>query len=340
MLRSSLTRWDLAVLGRAAGGAILGLTLVALITAASDEGGVSSLERIGRALPVSPVCAALGVWGALGQVKARGETLALSALGRSFRQIGAPAVAGALAVCLASGVAIASARSVDVASFYPIASHPPSWEWRDGAFVDATHGLQMQADGTIGLSKERSGAAFSRVSIPPHGRIAAALATALAGVALALFAAKALLEPYGRFVDAAACILAAIVTVVLFQAAAARATPAWVSPIPAAALAIFAIRRYRASRVSGRRAAYSSPVREVMPLRSIASCSPQRRRWARFTRLARRGVASHSWRLRTFQSARFPMGQSAAVCAKCAPRQARRRVLGSFACLGLNRGPV
>jgi hypothetical protein len=246
VLRSSLTRWDLAVLGRAAGGAILGLTLVALITAASDEGGLSSLERIGRALPVSPVCAALGVWGALGQVKARGETLALSALGRSFRQIGAPAVAGALAVCLASGVAIASVRSVDVASFYPIATHPPSWEWRDGAFVDAAHGLRMQADGTIGLLKERSAATFSRVSIPPHGRIAAALATALAGVALALFAAKALLEPYGRLVDASACILAAIVTVVLFQAAAARATPAWVSPIPATALAIFAIRRYRA----------------------------------------------------------------------------------------------
>jgi hypothetical protein len=243
--RSLLTRWDLSVLGRAAGGAILGLALVALITAASDEGGLTSVERIGRALPVSPVCAALGVWGALGQVKARGETLALAALGRSFRLIGAPAVAGALAVCLASGAAIASVPSVDVASFYPIASHPPSWEWRDGAFVDAAHGLQMQADGTIGLSQARSGVT-SRVAIPPHGRLAAALATALAGVALALFAAKALLEPYGRFVDGSASILAAVVTVVLFQAAAARAAPAWISPIPAAALALFATKRYRA----------------------------------------------------------------------------------------------
>jgi hypothetical protein len=246
MPRSSLTRWDLAVLGRAAGGAILGLLLVALVTAASDEGGLSSLERIGRALPVSPVCAALGVWGALGQVKARGETLALAALGRSFQQIGAPAVAGAFAVCFASCVAIAAAPSVDVASFYPTASHTPSWQWRDnGTFVDPAHGLQMQADGTIALSKERSGEP-SRVTVPPHGRIAAALATALAGVALALFAARALLEPYRRSVDVSACILAAVVTVVFFQAAAARVAPAWVSPMPAAILAVFATRRYRA----------------------------------------------------------------------------------------------
>jgi hypothetical protein len=248
--RIALTRWDLIVFGRAVAGTLLGLALIALITAASDEGGLSWVERAGRALPLSPFCAALGVWGALGPVKARGEALALAALGRTSRQISAAAVAGVLLVCVASCVAIAVVPSVDVASFYPIASRPPSWQWRNGGFVDPAHGLRMRVDGTLVESSIRS--TEQRVAIPPRGRIAAALATALAGVAMAMLAARALLDGGGsrgrrdRMVDGLGCALAALATVVLFQVAAARLAPALLAPLPALVLAAFAARRYGA----------------------------------------------------------------------------------------------
>jgi hypothetical protein len=255
-LWAGLTRWDLVVLGRGVIGTLLALALVALITAASDEGGLSWAQRAGRALPLSPFCAAIGVWGALGQVKARGEALALAALGRTSRQISAAAVSGALLVCLASCVAIATVKSVDVASFYPSAGRTPSWQWRDGGFADPVHGFLMTADGTLVDSRLRA-TEVVRVAVPPLGRVAAALATALAGVALALLSACALLEsgalaggarkPRGRLFDALACALAAVATVVLFQVAAARRAPALVAPVPALALAAFAARRYYGS---------------------------------------------------------------------------------------------
>jgi hypothetical protein len=254
-LLARLTRWDLLVLGRGVMGTLLALMLVVLITAASDEGGLSWAQRAGRALPLSPFCAAIGVWGALGQVKARGEARALAALGRTSRQISAAAVSGALLVCLVSCVAIATVKSVDVASFYPIAGRPPSWQWRDGAFVDPVHGFLMTADGTLVDSRLRA-TEVVRVAVPPLGRIAAALATALAGVALTLLSARALLESGGRagaherrarLFDGLACALAAVATVVLFQVAAARRAPALVAPVPALALAAFAARRYYGS---------------------------------------------------------------------------------------------
>jgi hypothetical protein len=249
------TRWDALVFGRGVIGTLLALALVALITAASDEGGLSWTQRAGRALPLSPFCAAIGVWGALGQVKARGEALAMAALGRTSRQISAAAVSGALLVCLASCVAIATVKSVDVASFYPSAGRPPSWEWRDGGFVDPVHGFLMTADGTL-VDTHLRATEVVRVAVPALGRAAAALATALAGVALALLSARALLEsggrsgarePRARAVDAFACALAAVATVVLFQVAAARKAPALMAPVPALALAAFAARRYYGS---------------------------------------------------------------------------------------------
>ncbi len=249
--RTALTRWDLIVFGRAVAGTLLGLALIALITAASDEGGLSWVERAGRALPLSPFCAALGVWGALGPVKARGEALALAALGRTSREISAAAVAGVLLVSVASCVAIAAVPSVDVASFYPIASRPPSWQWRNGGFVDPTHALRMRPDGTLVESNIRSTEVL-RVAVPPKGRISAALATALSGVAMAMLAARALLEGggrrgrRGRMVDGLACALAAFATVVLFQVAAARRAPALVAPLPALVLTAFAAKRYAA----------------------------------------------------------------------------------------------
>src|SRR5260221_5419738 len=101
-----VTRWDANVLSRAAMIALLALALAWLVTAATDEGGVPWGERAGRTLPLAPLCAAIGAWGALAAVRARGEALALEALGRSPGGITAAAVGGRAGVGLvaASGL--------------------------------------------------------------------------------------------------------------------------------------------------------------------------------------------------------------------------------------------
>jgi hypothetical protein len=222
---------------------LLALGVVVLVTAVSDEGGVGWAERAGRALPLSPVCAAIGVWGALGPVKARGEALALQALGRSRRHIAAAAVLGAAAVCTSCCVVIATLRSVDVAGFFPTASHVTPWQWRGGDFVDPVHGVRVRADGTLTEAPVETPEA-PRLSVPAHGRIAAAIATAMAGLAMSLLCARALLEGRDRGKDAVACAAAVVATVALFQVAAAHRAPALLAPLPALVLVVFAAKRY------------------------------------------------------------------------------------------------
>src|ERR1700722_19834927 len=92
--RMGWTVWDTRQLARAALAATLALGLSWLVTAATDEGSVAWGERAGRTLPLAPLCAAVGAWVALAPVMARGETVALGALGRSRAQIAAAAVVG------------------------------------------------------------------------------------------------------------------------------------------------------------------------------------------------------------------------------------------------------
>src|SRR5579871_4525753 len=107
-----MTRWDVHALLRAAGMAVAALALGWVLTAATDEGGVSWGERAGRTLPLTPLCAAVGAWGALAPVRARGEALALEALGRTRAQIAGAAVAGSAAVALVAALAMATVHAV------------------------------------------------------------------------------------------------------------------------------------------------------------------------------------------------------------------------------------
>jgi hypothetical protein len=246
------TRWDARVLVRAALVATLALAVAWLVTAATDEGGVGWGERAGRTLPLTPVCAAIGAWIALQPVRARGEARALEALGRSRVQLAAGAVVGGAMVALVAAIAIGSLRRVDVAGFYPMATRQSAWRWDGQGFVDGVRGLRVSADGAV--QRTVPTAATLASAIPVHGRAAAALTTALAGVALPLLLAHALLgrSPGNRLrrEDATALLASGAsvaVSVVLFQAAAARALPAMLAVVPPVALLGFAIRRYRSS---------------------------------------------------------------------------------------------
>lgn len=258
-----VTRWDAVVFARASALAGLALALAWLITAATDEGGVPWGERAGRTLPLTPVCAAIGAWGALAPVRARGEVRALEALGRSRGQIALAAIAGGAAVALAAALFLGAIRTVDIAGFYPSALHPSAWHWQDGAFVNTTQGLVVDADGTP--SRVGSPAAARPVAgVPQAGRAAAATATALAGLALPMLLAQLLLARHAgpsagerlgasrsasraRWSVGVASAAAIVGSVMLFQAAAARLVPALSATLPPAALLAFAVARYRGS---------------------------------------------------------------------------------------------
>jgi hypothetical protein len=249
---SAWTAWDTQVFGRAAGAAAATLVLTWLVTAATDEGGVPWSERVGRTLPLAPLCAALGVSAALAPVRWRGEAGALAALGRSRAQIAAAAVAGGALIALAAALFIGLMRRVDVAGFYPTATHASSWRWDGSAFVDAVRGLRVAADGMPVRVPIAQGAAIA--ALPVHARAAAALTTALAGLALPMLLAHALLSrpPDTRFDRrdgwiAVAAIASVAASVVLFQSAAAHQLPALSAAAPALVLLALAIQRYRAA---------------------------------------------------------------------------------------------
>jgi len=214
-----------------------------LVTAATDEGGVSWGERAGRTLPLTPFCATAGAWVALAPALSRGEALALAALGRSRAQIVAAAVAGSALVALAASVALGLARAVDVAGFFPTATHASAWSWSGAAFVDPLHGLRVAADGAPVRTASDAGRAYA--GIPSWGRGAAAVVTALAGLALPLLLAHAVLERSRVLPVVLATGVTLAASVLLFQAAAAGHLHAALGTLPAAALLAFAVRRYR-----------------------------------------------------------------------------------------------
>jgi hypothetical protein len=222
------------------------LGLAWLVTAATDEGGVSWGERAGRTLPLTPLCAAVGAWVALAPVRSRGEGLALEALGRSHAQIGAPAVVGGAVVALAAATAFGLSGAVDVAGFFPTATHASGWTWSGAAFVDPVHGLRVGADGAPTRIAAEAGRALA--GIPAHGRASAAVVTALAGVAMPLLLAQTLLGRARVLPVALAAGTAVAGSVVLFQAAAAGHVPAASGALPALALLAFAVWRYRGVR--------------------------------------------------------------------------------------------
>jgi hypothetical protein len=163
-------------------------------------------------------------------------------------------VAGAALVAVLVACAIGTSRVLDVTGFYPLVTHPSAWRWADGNFVDEGRGLRVLADGALeGIDAVRRVTEASPV--PRHGRAAAALAMACAGLALPMMVSQTLLGGEGprrgfrappRAWIAAGCAAAVVGSVLLFQAAAARRVPAVTGALPPLVLLVFAARRYRA----------------------------------------------------------------------------------------------
>lgn len=239
---ASWSIWDRRALARAFAAGALTVLLAWLVTAATDEGNVPWGARLGRTLPVTPICAAVGAWLALAPARMRGELRALAALGRSPWQNARAAALGGALVAACAGAALGGWPSVDVAGFYPAIGGSADVRFEDGAFVDKDSGYRIAKDGE--LSPSTAAPAPRDARVPPLGRLAAGLATFVAGLALALVAAHPpTARRRARWLGGAAAIGA--LTLLLFQAAAARRlAPAWAT-LPPALLLAAAAARYR-----------------------------------------------------------------------------------------------
>jgi hypothetical protein len=248
-----MTAWDLRTFLRALVATLIGIAVVWLVTAASDEGQLTVSVRAGRTLPLAPLCSAIGAALALGTARVRDETRALEALGRSPGQTARAAALGAALPSLLVGLAIGLTSVVDVSGFYPRAPRGDAFVYSDGAFTSLTLGVRVTDDGEPQPIPGRS--ASSDDELPRHARGAAAFATAMAGIALALVAARAvlrvsLLHRRGRRRRRAAAAIqvfaCALLTLVAFQAAGARIAPASLAMLPPAVLLGVALLGYRA----------------------------------------------------------------------------------------------
>ena len=252
ILRRLATPWDVRQLARACGAAALGLLVVWIVTAASDEGQLTVGARAGRSLPLAPLCSAVGAVLALGTARVRLESRAFEALGRSPAETSRAAAIGAALPSLVVALAIACVPAVDISAFYPRAVRGDAFVVTADGFESRSLGVKIDRDGeTTPLETTPSA---PDAGLPNGARLAAAGATALAGLALALVSARAalrrsLLDERARrrmrataFVEAFAC---ATLTLILFQAAAARLVPAAAAVVPSSVLLALALARLR-----------------------------------------------------------------------------------------------
>jgi hypothetical protein len=251
---SRWTEWDTGAFARGAAIAALTLGLVAVVTAASDEGGLAWGVRAGRTLPLAPVCAAIGAWLALAPARARGDDRALAAIGRSPWQREAAAIAGGGAIAVFAALAIAAVVRIDVAGFYPRAEESIHWRYDGAGYVSEDSRWRVDATG-VPIAVQSSALGIAATGVPRRGRAAAALATATLGFALPMLVARARSK---RAVGIALFAIGsgALATVLAFQAAAARLSSPLVALVPPLLLLAVAASRYRAgawSRAKSRR---------------------------------------------------------------------------------------
>lgn len=239
------TAWDArAAAATFALGALL-FVVACAITGATDEGSIAWATRAARTVPFVPVCGAVVTFLALRRAERRGELLALSSIGCSPARAAMFSVVGAAALSIVAAVGVASFRGAAVDAFFPrIVSHEAVRA--DGGthgFVDTERGMRIASDGRLTRDKTASASASSHATHETSRAGSAAVVLFALGVGLPLMAAR------GARGERSAVIVAAIamcvVCIFFLQVAAAGRAPPVLACIPAAALLIVALVRYR-----------------------------------------------------------------------------------------------
>jgi hypothetical protein len=196
----SWTAWDGTTARRTFSFALAALALALLVTAASDEGGVSLAGRFARTLPAAPLLAAAATGLVAQRSRARGEWRALASLGIAPWTIARGAVVGAtlfallcaLLTCVLPGAATA---------FFPRAAFAAHFAPQLGAggygFVDPASGWTVLPGG--GLLRGASATAADVIaSVPPGASLSAAAVLVAAGLGMSLLVAAALAQTTTR----------------------------------------------------------------------------------------------------------------------------------------------
>jgi hypothetical protein len=248
LFRRSFVTSDWRNAGRALGLAALVFAVALAISAASDEGGVRFATRLGRALPLAPICGAIAAWLTLASERAKIEALALESIGRAPAFNNAGAVFGGALFALAAASLVAFSSHIDVEAIFPSFSSAPKIEWNGDAFVDSSRGVSFAANGEIqtlpdAIKNEKDHAPIA--TAPAHERGGASVALAFAAIAFPLLAAAAIRRVSAATVVAVAA--SAFLTFLAFDAVASSRAPASVLALPQAALLFLAILEYRRS---------------------------------------------------------------------------------------------
>jgi hypothetical protein len=257
-----LTLWDAYAASRAALFTTAFLALAFAVSAFTDEGHLGLLVRIGRVLPASPVCGAVGAWFALRAARARGEVLALESLGRSPLANGLAAATGGAAIVCIAALLVASFDAVDISGLYPRATRAEDYDFDGRDFQNVRRGFRVGPEGEVRrladnepssdsslkpIPRARTALA-SEASAPPGGRIAAALTLAIAGIALAFLAARTRESNLGRvelpLLDGAAVVVTVATSIVVFHAAAVGRVGPIAGCLPASLLLAWSLFRY------------------------------------------------------------------------------------------------
>jgi len=237
-LRGPYRSWLLA---RVALANIALIFLTFLVSAATDEGHLSLSVRVGRVLPLVPIASALAVKLTLAGAKNRGELLALEALGASPRAIALTCVAASLAAPIVASLAMLFAQ-VDVNGFFPAPPSAPVVLVQGATFASNDLGVVVDDRGALAPLAAAIPVA-AKVALPRHARGAAAAATLLASLALALAFGRE-----RRGLSHAVTGAAVAGALVAFQLAAARLVPAFAPLVPLMALLSVEARAYHRAR--------------------------------------------------------------------------------------------
>ncbi len=190
----SWTAWEGSIARRTFSFALAAFALALLVTAASDEGGVSLAGRLARTLPAAPLLAAAATGLVAQRSRARGEWRALASLGVAPWPIARGAVVGATLFAVLAAALTFTLPGAAAAFFprAPFAAHfAPQLGAGGYAFVDPASGWTVLSDGAL-LRGASSSAVNAISSVPAGASLSAATVLVVAGLGLSLLVAAAL----------------------------------------------------------------------------------------------------------------------------------------------------
>jgi hypothetical protein len=239
--------WDTRLFLRSFVFAASASVLAALVGAATDEGGVAWSERASRVAPVVPVCCALAAYVSLSAAVARGELVALAAVGiRPGRAVLAAAAGATMFAAVTAGGIFAGVLSAS--AFYPVVPKASVFIYDGARFVDASRGIAVEMSGAMSDLERTADMAASEAGLPRGARWVSALSTLVLGAGFSLAFARTLVRDAPRMILVTSFLGA--LALGAFQSAAVQSVPGWSPLLVAVVVLVAGAARYAA--VDGR----------------------------------------------------------------------------------------